>query len=261
VWGIVGEGTDLPQFSFSEAERRIYTFAKISDDGVPFSNLLIPKTVKSVKVEDLLSEERSHPIVEILNRAMTAHMTSLGMTYDWRVAKKSYFPISAPGDEARRATWGIGNRKSQRIVAIKSKDGGYFAHRYCKATFLYLDGSIYLRIVPGWHFTIDGMEASVSRDSMTSLSTRWMNMERNHAVLDDVRFWVYTLASGTSKVKLDVKGETNVLISAVPIFGSIGVGIEGDYRERLWYDEEPESDEAEVKEAAKSGDKTGESQT
>ena len=122
---------------------------------------------------------------------------------------------------------------------------GYYAHRSCKATFAYFKQVLCLKLLPGWHFTTDGIQNPVSSQSMSSLSSRWMNRERNHSILDDIRFWINTLAQGTDMVHLDVGSEIMTEISSVPIFASLDRGIEGDYRARLWYEEAPEADDSE----------------
>ena len=174
---------------------------------------------------------------------MTAHMQSLGMTYDWNT-KKTFFPLEKDNEEKRYATWRVGKRKWNRILVSMSKTSNrYFAHRCCKATFTNEAGSIYLRILPGWHFTTDGILEPVSTIRMASLSAKWMNLQRNHSVLDDVRFWANILSKDSDKISLDVGTHVKAEISSTSMFIDIARGIEGDYRERLWYEEPPEKDE------------------
>jgi len=99
----------------------------------------------------------------------------------------------------------------------------------------------YLKIQPGWHFTQDGMNTNVSPSRMSSLSSRWMNRQRNHSVLDEVRFWICILSKGSNKINLFLGGNANVAISTTPVFATVNRGIEGDYRKRLWH-ERPSAD-------------------
>lgn len=81
---------------------------------------------------------------------------------------------------------------------------------------------------------------------MKSLSATWMNIEQNHTVLDDVRFWTFKLSGGKERIELDVRGDTPVIILGTPVFTTLNRGIEEEYRERLWFEEEPSPDEAET---------------
>ena len=119
----------------------------------------------------------------------------------------------------------------------------YYAHRSCKATFTSFEQSLYLKVLPGWHFTTDGTGTAVDTQRMTSYSTRWMNRERNHSILDDLRFWMYTLSGGSTSILLGTGAETTTEISATPVFALLDRGLEDDYRERLWFEEEPESED------------------
>jgi hypothetical protein len=166
------------------------------------------------------------------------------MSYDWN-NKKTFFSLR-PGESVRYGTWRVGNREFKRTLARPSGAvPSYFAHRSCKATFTNFKETLCLKIQPGWHFTIDGIEEPVSSQSMGSLSSRWMNRERNHSILDDVRFWVNTLSQGTQVVQLSVGGPIRAEISTTPIFATLDRGIEGDYRERFWYEGVPEADSSE----------------
>ena len=80
---------------------------------------------------------------------------------------------------------------------------------------------------------------------MGALSARWMNIQRNHSVLDDVRFWSYMLSKGSARIPLYVGADTAVMISSTPFLAQIAFGIDADYRERQWFEAEPEVDDIE----------------
>jgi hypothetical protein len=100
---------------------------------------------------------------------------------------------------------------------------------------------LFLKVLPGWHFTKDGIIYPVPPLQMASLSSRWMNMQRNHSVLDDVRFWVSILSKGNEEIKLALGDDLEALIATTPAFASTDRGIEGDYKKRMWH-EQPEPD-------------------
>ena len=244
IWDIVGENKFIPPFSFQEAEGKIYSF---SEDNPLFGNneIVRDSEPRQISTLTLVRFTGYRIVIEILNRSMTAHMRNLGMVYDWNT-KKTFFQLDGAESDGRKyMTWRSGKRRWKRAVVVRSKNGDYYAHKYCKATFAKIGNYLYLKIVPGWHFTLDGYVNSVDESSMTSLSTRWMNKERNHSLIDDVRFWASTLSSDSDIINLEVGNNTNCQILSKPIIIKTERGIEGDYRERLWY-EEPIEDEVEV---------------
>jgi len=245
VFSMLGEGTALPPFAIRADEHKVYSFYPLDDKQSKLSELLSEKSTSSVPTQELLRGKQPSVLVELLNRAMTSHMRNIGMTYDWNT-QKTFYPLETDTQTAREARWRVGGRDFSRKLVVRSKAGDYYAHRSCKATFTELSDSLYLKIVPGWHFTTDGIKSPVSSSKMSSLSTRWMNIERNHTVLDNVRFWAYVLSKDSDRILLSVGTSVPTEISAIPVFASVEHGIEGDYRERLWYEAPPEADEAET---------------
>jgi len=239
VWKMLGGGVDLPTFAIDEDEGKIYSFANLKNPQYRWGELCLEPSTEKVRTEEVLSGNNSKVIIELLNRSMTAHMTGhrqkIGMVYDWRDTKKTFFPLEKAGDQTRHAHWKVGKIEYTRFLVKKVPAANpYYVHRSCKATFTLIDGWTYLKIQPGWHFTDDGMSIPVSPRRMSSLSSRWMNKQRNHSVLDEVRFWVYILSKGSSEINLFVGGSVNALIPALPIFATVDRGIDGDYRRRLW---------------------------
>jgi hypothetical protein len=174
-------------------------------------------------------------------------MRNLGMVYDWN-NKKTFFPLETDSASERIAKWRTGNRKPERMVVRKFKT--YYAHRHCKATFTSEATQVYLKIIPGWHFTLDGVKTPVPPAQMSSLSARWMNIERNAGILNDVRFWSSVLSKDSQTLSLYVGPNANAEIATTPVVAKIERGIEGDYRERMWYEEPVEDEMREVPEEA-----------
>jgi len=237
VWEMLGEGVDLPPFAVDENENKIYSFADLKNPQHRFGDLCLELSTKRLLTGEMLSGNRSTIVIELLNRSMTRHMQKIGMTYDWKNTKKTFFQLEKAEDQIRDARWKVGKIEYTRFLVRKSlAKNPYYVHRSCKATFTLIDAWPYLKIQPGWHFTQDGIRTPVSPHRMSSLSSRWMNKQRNHSVLDDLRFWIYILSRGSSQLDLSVGSNVNVIVSTVPIFVNIDRGIEGDYRKRFWHE-------------------------
>jgi hypothetical protein len=200
-------------------------------------------TCRAVSTNIIISGKDSRWIIDLLNRAMTKHMREeLHMIYDWKGTKKTFFPLEKSSDETRNIKWKVGKKEYERFLVQKVPLAiPYYVHRSCKATFTQMGDWLFLKILPGWHFTKDGLEEAVPPLQMSSLSSRWMNMQRNHSVLDDVRFWVYMLSQGTDEIRLPVGDGLAVVVATVPGFATTNRGIEGDYKKRMWQ-EQPEKD-------------------
>lgn len=245
VWDMLGEGVSLPIFAIREDSQQIFSFAPLNNPQQRIAKLIRDPTADSIPVLDVIGSDQYPVLIELLNRAMTEHMRNIGMVYDWK-NKKTFFPLEKDGDDSRDAKWKVGDREYTRFVVRKAKTGRYYVHRSCKATSTRMGRSIFLKVLPGWHFTYDGLSEAVSPKMMKSLSSKWMNIQRNHSVLDDLRFWIYKLSEGKEKIMLDVAADIPVAISSVPLSATISHGIQEDYRERLWLEEEPTPDESEI---------------
>ena len=244
VWDMLGNGVALPVFAMREDSHQIFSFAPFKDSQQKLIKIVEDVSENKIAIIEILSSSESSVVIELLNRAMTNHMKSIGMVYDWR-NKKTFFPLEKDGDVSRYAVWKVGGREYSRFVVRRSPSGRYYVHRSCKATFTKMGDHLFLKILPGWHFTTDGILQPVSQRMMGSLSSRWMNLQRNHSILDDVRFWSYRLSKGTPTIEMNVGVDSLVAISTVPLSVAIDRGIEEDYRERLWLEEEPTADESE----------------
>jgi hypothetical protein len=258
IFDTIGDDPSIPPFAFDENEKTVYSFADLRTDPSPLRNVIFRQRISSQSPTTLLIDGRASIVIDVLNRAMTRHMKNLGMVYDWS-NKKTFFPLETDSASERIARWRTGNRRPERMVVRKFKS--YYAHRHCKATFTNDGTQLYLKIIPGWHFTSDGVKTPVPPALMSSLSARWMNIERNAGILNDVRFWGSVLSKDSQTLLLYVGLNANVEIATTPVLARVERGIEGDYRERMWY-EEPEEDEMrEVPEEAmeeKLGEETNE---
>ena len=242
IFKVLGEGVDLPPFSLDEETGKIYSFASLGNQ-YRFGEVCLEPTCQSVTTENVLSGNDARLVIDLLNRAMTKHMREkIHMTYDYRNTKKTFFPIEKSGDEIRNATWKVGKKEYTRFLVRKVKlTNPYYVHRSCKATFTQIDDWPFMKVLPGWHFTKDGILEPVPPLQMSSLSSRWMNMQHNHSVLDDVRFWVYALSEGRDEIKLSLGDNVEMTIATTPAFAATDRGIEGDYKKRLWH-EKPKPD-------------------
>lgn len=242
VWALLGEGAVLPTFALDETNGIIYSFESFNNSQYRLGELCSEPTCEKIRTDTMFSSKSSRYLIEILNKSMTHYMEKLGMTYDFKSSKKTFFPLNNPSDESRSAKWVVGSKEYTRFLVRRiSVNNPYYVHRSCKATFTMIGKWPFLKILPGWHFTYDGIYDSVPPMKMTSLSSRWMNRQRSHSVLDDVRFWVYLLTQKQSQINVSLGEGMVAEVACTPAFATLGRGIEGDYHRRLWQ-EKPKAD-------------------
>lgn len=251
-------GSDPPPFGFIEEGRGNETGTILSFANPKMNELkaiLSDEIVRTVTADYCLSNLYT-TFIDLLNRCNTKHAKAIGLFYDYKSRTKKNFFLPNDQEPVRRVRSYNSSikRKGRIVVKFMGEGEPFYIHRSCKTTFTTIENKLYLRIIPGWHFTTNGMDP-VDKRRMGSLSAQWMNLERNRAVLDDLRFWVRVYANGIEKdviksdnalIAMDTGGGL-IQISIIPALASIGAGIYGDYRESLWQKEKEDEDLDEIK--------------
>ena len=227
-------GADPPPFAGPSARHlNILSFFNPTNNS-DLKQILTDIPIK-LNVIDLISDN-SNELVELLNRCMTRYIKHINLEYDHRRnVKKNFF---TPEDDdtkcqlARYVKWKAGKR---RVLKRIPGSNPYYAHQSCKINFTILSKKLFLRIIPSWHFTIDGKNP-VDNTRMNSFTSRWMNIEKNRSILNHLRFWANTLSKNSDRIVLHTGSADNVTIRSLPVFTKIGVGVEGDYVDRMWAD-------------------------
>ncbi|NWG36706.1 toll/interleukin-1 receptor domain-containing protein [Nitrososphaera sp.] len=247
VWDII-PNTNPPPFAFDDKDQTILSFANPQTNEL--KQILASTQVKKVTLEQCIAN-LPVTLVDLLNRCNTRHTQSLGLYYDYRSMKKNFFvPDSKAtkyykdGKIITNDTGKDSRRLGRTLVKYVESIEPFYVHRSCKTGFTIVGKSIYFKIVPGWHFTTNGTDP-VDRRKMSSLSAQWMNRERNHAVLDDLRLWTRIYAREADSIAMDVGVTEPITIATTPLLAKLEVGIFGDYRDGIWEKESATDEEIE----------------
>ncbi len=102
---------------------------------------------------------RRNWLLEILNRSLRHNIENMGLYYDREHDRTWFLPENG---HDRVVEWDTGKRKFRRTVTKRyrrGEHGDYFwAHQSVRLRFIAIDENLFLRINPGWTFTVDGVE-------------------------------------------------------------------------------------------------------
>lgn len=247
VWSIL-EGKDLPPFAFDESQRIIISFANPMENGL--REVSVPGTDRQISKNELFDMRNNKTATDLLNRCITRHVQSIGLTYDFNLKKNFFQPSDRESIRYHKT-----KPKSKHPGRILFKQIGnnldsYYAHRMCRTTFTRIGESYFLKMIPGWHFTVDGKNA-VSNDRMNSLTSKWMNVERNRAVFLDIRLWSEIFSHDSDNITIDTTNG-DIEVFSTPNMTELDVGILEDYNDKPWQESVEDDDSLSIDNALSS---------
>lgn len=145
-------------------------------------------------------EDRLRDFVALLNLCLR-EKTRNDLNYD---KNKDYFYFRPTSNLTNRVyTYNTGTRRTERRVfaAYETKTGPNAGTVYCyrhsafKGQFRCYGNAWYLEITPSYHFTSDGVTVHPQSEDLLS---KIKQIERNQAVMGQVRMWAYYLAPQSS---------------------------------------------------------------
>ena len=215
--------------TFLVREKRIYSFWDLNHYNCPFKELLTASNIEKESTKSWISDPvKNNWLIELFNRALGGHCWNLNLIYD-REHHRFFFPPL--GGVNRTYTWNTGKRKSTRSITTRHTKGKseqvFWSHQSIRVKFMNIDDEIYLQLVPGWTFTVDG-ENSMSGKDVGIFSTKWTTNEYNPSVFYNVRFWTNLLSNSTDKISIRL-GNEKLEVDTIPSVIEIPVGIDGDF--------------------------------
>ena len=220
------DGT-LPTFIVKE--KKIFCFWNLTDKECPFRDILSAGVIDSVSVYDWLKyEDRGRWLVELLNKGLKHYCQQLQLRFD--SDHRRYFFVPHNGKD-RKIKWHTGKRNATRTVVKKHTRGKnneiFWSHQTLKATFTIIDNDLFLQLVPGWTFTINGIDSLPSKQ-IGPLSTKWTTKEHNPSVFYHIRFWSSYLSRQSKSIILQL-GNSTCEIDTTPCLIELDKGLEGDF--------------------------------
>lgn len=184
--------------AFIVRDREIISFEPLS--SAPLASVVEPGTAEALDAagwaKGMTSPDDRRAYVELLNRALTDDLASIGIRY--LRDDKLYVFRGRLGEDPRR--FGFRNIRRKTIVTVvnhylrRSKDGREFPclrHAAMRGQFRELGGTWYLEVEPTYVFTADGREKHRFHEDLLAGIKR---LERNRAVVSHVMLWGAVLA-------------------------------------------------------------------
>lgn len=214
VWE--GKG-DISLPAFILADRRLYTFANLSDPINPFCGKIDPRDVRAMATADFMKgEEGERRLVRLLNQCMYRYLDAQGLIVD-RKRQRTYFPRSEDGP--REITYQARLRRATRtvtrpVISKSTQKVRYWEHEAIRFGFDRFGGAWTLHLVPGYVFTVNGSSKLVEGPRVGPLATRRAAHDYNPQVHNDLIFWLWVLAHGKDHFLLDTGSSQSIEVRA-----------------------------------------------
>jgi len=228
VYRYFGACRTVPAFILKE--KRIFTFVDLGKENNAFVGAVEPfDTQKHDTSIWMDNEDHIRWLVELLNDLIRSYSTSLGLSYD-KFGKRNFFAKGVLSSE--RIAWTPHVRRGLKDLILeysnRERPGevGFYAHRAVGLRFELLGNNAFLRLDPGWVFTLDG-KIPIEGRRRSVLSTKFLSSQRNLRDFSEMRFWAWLLSADGKTIKLDL-GNGHLEVSTKPLSVSVRGGIFGD---------------------------------
>ena len=214
--------------TFIIKEKKVFCFWDLNDKECPFRDILSANVIESESIYDWIkSEDKNRWLMELLNKGLKNYCWKLLLRFDQEHKRFSFLPEN---QKDRKIQWHTGKRKATRTVVTKHTRGKseqvFWSHQTLKAKFTTLDKDIFLQLVPGWNFTMNGIDPLPS-DQIGPLSTKWTTNEHNSSVFYHIRFWSSYLSQQSDSITLPL-GNSECKIDVTPAVIEISKGLQDD---------------------------------
>ena len=225
-------GNKSPQFILKESH--LYTFSNLTEECNSLRSFVDTKTIIAVNIETWLNnEDKSRWLIHLLGRETRQFCKNHGLYFD-KTGKQFYGDMKEI--TGKKISWMPHVRKAERGLIIpyekKDKDTGkmtkwFYRHRAVNLRFQIIGNELFLRIEPGWEFSLDG-SILIKGKRRSKLSTRLQSCIRNSAEFDEMRFWAWLLSDG-SKITMG-SSDSTIEINLKPLRFKTDYGVHGDHK-------------------------------
>lgn len=214
--------------TFIIKEKKIFCFWDLTDKECPFREILDADSIGSdLVIIWLKNKHKCLWILEMLNKALKHHCQKLNLRFDSGHKRFSFLPKD---NQNLVIKWNTGKRKATRTVVKRhtrrNLDDVFWSHQTLKAKFTIIDNDLFLQLIPGWTFTIDGINPLPPKQ-IGPLSTKWTTNEHNPSVLYHIRFWSSYLSKQSKSIALSL-GKDECEIDITPALIELNKGLEDD---------------------------------
>jgi hypothetical protein len=219
-------------------EKRLYTFANLTDELCPLRNVVDPASIG--KVEDssvwLSDADKRRNLIALLNDCVKQHARERrigkdekGRFYFWPILDRGDDPDATPIPQTRYYEL-PGDKKLRAVAAKKTSpadNSTFWVHYAARIKVELFNATSFLRLEPTYIFTRNGREP-LDGKSVGRLSIQWSGKQQNPDVLRAILFWSHILSDGRPQIRIAV-GSGFLTASIVPALARTSFGAAGDY--------------------------------
>lgn len=210
--------------------KRLWTFADLTE---PTERLREVVQINSIETQTrsswLFDQEKSNWLMELLNKALTSHLSKLALKKD----RKGRFFFRPARNETRGLidrVWKNGNDRPRQVAAQKRNEktkATFWVHHAARIKFRRFGHKLLLSLEPTYLFTSDG-ETPLEGDLMGRLVVMWSGRQRNPDILRNLVFWSKAIARSGKEFHISTGGEP-IIVAGLPATALLNVGIEADH--------------------------------
>jgi len=231
---------------------KLVTFADLEHPSCLLNRLIDPHTIKRVYFKEcLLDHDLENLWLAGANKLAAVALRKRGIGPD---EKGRFYFLPDPKQDVR--TVKIGPGKPREVAAKKKHHASgeaFWVHYSASIRFRVIGDTPFLRILPSYGFTRDGL---VALDHKQALRYRiiWGGRQDSATVLRQLLFWLRFLAEGHEDWTLETGGAP-LRIGVMPASTETEVGVASDHIQiKALVDESPEGELASVMDSAELGD-------
>lgn len=182
---------------FELYEHQLFSLTNLRTSHNTLRNLIRVGSIQSMALDEFLAgPEGEKRFVRLLNDSLKSHFHRMGLLVDVK-KKRAYFPKQSGGE--RVITYQARFKKAKRTVARPRYSANkekirYWEHKAFYYSVRRLGAEWGLFIEPTYVFTLNGEKEQLASARVGSLATKKMSRDYNGHVLNDLVFWLRTLA-------------------------------------------------------------------
>ena len=214
--------------SYILLNKRLYTFSNLTNPDNPFIGVIEEYDIHHERYQNWIKDDiKANNLIWLLNDCVRAHAHQFRLSY-YKSGKKYYYKSGTLKENGFKA-FSKGKGKEMILEYPKAFHGrGYFAHRGVNIKFILISEKPYMWIETGWVFTYDGYKP-IEGKKRSVLNTRFMSNQRTFANFNEIRFWLWFLATDGKKIQFDT-GQDFIEVDTEPIRIQITEGIFDDQK-------------------------------
>jgi hypothetical protein len=205
---------------------RLITFADMEDPECALNAFIDPYSIKRYEFSQCLQDQdRLAYWLALANKSLERALRKRGVAQD---DKRRFYFSPAPGGTDRLIT--IGTQRPREVAAKKRHHitGDEFWVHYCaNIRFRVFGPNPFLRILPSYSFTHDGVQSLDSKQA-GRFRVIWGGKQDSAAVLRQVLFWLLFMSDGHEEWDLETGGSP-IRMSVMPATAATKVGIATDH--------------------------------